>query len=69
MIGSDFKPKLYRKTIRCSECGLKFPAGSMMLVSEKSGKIKKVVCSEECRLDFDNKFWQAAATKNEGRKR
>lgn len=66
MIGSDFKWKTYEHSVRCSECSQKSRA---MLVSERNGKVLKRLCSEECRLEFDNRFWQEAARRNANRRR
>jgi hypothetical protein len=67
-IGSDFIRKIYNRMIRCSECGLRIPAGEMVLVSMKKGKVKKIVCGEDCRQEFDARFWSEAAA-NGRRKR
>lgn len=69
MIGNDFKPKTYEKKVYCSECdGAIFP-GDIALVSEKDGKVRKIVCSENCRQEFDARFWAEAAKKNSKRRR
>lgn len=46
---------------RCSECGEKIPKGNPALASIKNGKVRKVVCSENCRLEFDARFWENRA--------
>jgi len=69
MIGSDFKPKTYDHKIHCSECGGAIFAGDVALVSEKNGKVFKIVCSEDCRLEFDARFWAEAAKKNSKRRK
>lgn len=69
MIGSDFEPKVYAKKVRCSECHAVIPIGSEALVSEKNGKVKKIVCSEDCRQEFDANFWAAAARANNRKRR
>jgi len=53
---------------RCSECGVGIPAGGDMLASVKKGKVKKAVCSEECRQEFDARVWQEFADLNEKRR-
>lgn len=62
MIGSDFGNEKFPVMKRCSECGEKIRAHTMCLVSRnRDGKNKKIVCSEHCRLDFDDRFWQGRA--------
>lgn len=61
MIGNDFVPKVFGKTVICSECNVAIPIGTEVLVSEKNGKVKKIVCGEECRKEFDHKFWDGVA--------
>jgi len=39
-----------------------------MLASVKKGKVKKAVCSEECRQEFDARVWQEFADLNEKRR-
>jgi hypothetical protein len=60
LIGSraDFKKKIYEHSVRCSECGRK---GTEMLVSIRKGKVKKRICSEACRVAFDDRFWREKA--------
>lgn len=64
MIGSDFvweeTPAGSRR--QCSECGTRH---RKMLVSRRNGRVKKVVCSEECRVDFDDAYWQHRADQRE----
>jgi hypothetical protein len=69
MIGNDFisEPAPYK--LRCSECAKVINPGETCLVSRKDGKVKKRICGEECRLEFDNRFWQAAARRNARRRR
>ena len=61
LIGSDFMPEISECKTRCSECRRKIEAGQTALVSRRFGKVQKRVCSEECRLTFDDKFWQGKA--------
>ena len=63
MIGNDFVLKAVKFTTHCSECGKKIPANTPALVSIKKGKVRKRVCSEECRLTFDAWFWADVADK------
>ena len=68
-IGSDFIEQIGVRTRRCSECGKKVKAGEPMLVSIRFGKVQKCVCSEDCRLEFDNNYWQAVVREKLYRKR
>ncbi len=64
-IGSDFqRVKQEHRTI-CSECGADIPAGGIALESIRGGKCRKRVCSEDCRLEFDNRYWQERAALRE----
>lgn len=64
-IGSDFLRQVYPKPTRCGECGKMFPAGFEWLVSFRNGRVQKRVCGEECRLEFDNRYWQERARQRE----
>jgi hypothetical protein len=68
MLGSDFTKMTSVIRRLCSECGHVIPVGGDMLASVKGGKIKKAVCSEECRLEFDARVWQEIADINEKRR-
>lgn len=68
MIGSDFLPEIRPVTSQCSECGRWMYKAQEALVSRKNGKVKKVVCCEDCRLEFDARVWDTIATKNEYRR-
>ena len=61
LIGSDFVLVKASKPVRCSECGKHIAKGENVLESVRFGKVQKRVCSEECRLEFDDKFWQERA--------
>lgn len=61
MIGSDFITRPAPRATKCSECGKHINAGESEMVSIRKGKVQKRVCSEECRLEFDNQFWQEVA--------
>ena len=63
-IGNDFVPYSIAHVRRCGECGYKMQVGYRALASIREGKVKKIVCSEECRVDFDARFWQHVAFKN-----
>ncbi len=67
MIGNDFQPETMGKMWYCSECNRKFKVGTIALVSLKRGKVKKRVCSEECRAKFDDELWQYIADLREKR--
>lgn len=58
MIGSDFIEMQSMERKRCSECGRNIEPKTNYLASIKRGKVKKIVCGEQCRLDFDDRFWQ-----------
>lgn len=65
MIGSDFAWEETLKSRRCSECGTR---GHRMLVSRRGPgprQVKKIVCSESCRLAFDDVYWQGRADETE----
>jgi hypothetical protein len=64
MIGSDFQPRVYPHKVRCSECDHVILAGETALVSVREGKVRKIVCGEDCRQEFDARFWAEAARKN-----
>lgn len=64
-LGSDFVPMKSQFAKKCSECGVTYPAGFEWLVSARHGKVMKRVCSEKCRQDFDDRFWQARADQRE----
>ncbi len=61
MIGNDFQPETMERLWQCSECRKEFLKGTIALVSRKLGKVKKRVCSEECRKTFDFNYWWAKA--------
>lgn len=62
-----FEPEVLTYMRRCSECGKEMPKGSEALVSRKHGKVKKIVCSEECRVNFDDAIWQHYAAERNRR--
>jgi hypothetical protein len=64
LIGNDFITTTYLGKVRCSECGKVITAGQPVLVSQKNGKVRKRICGEECRLNFDARVWQQIARKN-----
>ncbi len=61
LIGSDFVDHMEYKLVYCSECRRKILPGEISLCSMRRGKVMKRVCSEECRLSFDDSFWQSVA--------
>jgi hypothetical protein len=67
-IGSDFVSEVRDSKSACSECGRCIPKGTSALVSRKGGKVRKIVCSEDCRLEFDARFWAHAARVNAKRR-
>jgi hypothetical protein len=66
-IGSDFTPIHAKLKRRCSECSTVIEKGGPALASIKDGKIRKVVCSEACRVEFDARFWQGVARRRAAR--
>jgi len=68
LLGSDFVEMTSVVRRRCSECGQAISVGGAMLASIRGGKVKKVVCSEACRQDFDARVWQEIADLNEKRR-
>ena len=54
------------RTSKCGECSKTIRVGSDSLVSRRYGKVQKRVCSEECRLTFDDRYWQERANEKEG---
>jgi uncharacterized Fe-S center protein len=69
LIGSDFVPVIQERTSYCSQCNEVIPKGATALEAIRDGKCKKRVCSETCRLDFDDAFWRTAAHKRKMRGR
>lgn len=63
LLGSDFTPDPVRRHARCGECGKKMRRGEVSLVSVRDGKVRKRVCGENCRLEFDDRMWQGVADK------
>ena len=68
LIGSDFVRVQCSEAKHCSECGGRIPAGEFALVSARGGKTRKIVCSEDCRLNFDERIWKQFARKNAARR-
>jgi hypothetical protein len=66
LIGSDFVRMVSDRARRCSQldCGKHIKKGDTFLASVRDGKIKKIVCSESCRQNFDAEFWAGAAERN-----
>lgn len=63
MIGSDFVEQVAKHGFACGECGGRIHPGMTYLASIKDGKVRKKVCGEDCRLTFDDRFWQAKAAR------
>jgi hypothetical protein len=68
-IGSDFVSAKASYKGWCSECERVIEKGADCLVSLKNGKVRKRVCGEACRINFDARFWQAVARRNERHRR
>ena len=49
------------KSSQCSECLKTIPAHTIAIVSHRSGRVVKRVCSDACREVFDDRFWQERA--------
>jgi hypothetical protein len=64
-IGSDFVEQIAPFKCRCSECPSDIQKGQVCLVSLRKGKVQKRVCCEDCRLEFDARFWQQVARNNQ----
>lgn len=67
LIGSanSFQAYILKEKWMCQECQLYFNKGEKILASiDKSGRVRKKVCSDECRLAFDDRFWQDTAVYN-----
>lgn len=67
LIGSDFVKMVSDRRRRCSQCGGKIKKGDTCLLSIRGGKVKKIVCGESCRQEFDAEFWEAAAQRHHPR--
>jgi hypothetical protein len=67
LIGSDFIERVETRTVYCSECGRKIHTGERSLCSIRKNKVKKRVCSENCRMEFDDGIWQEFADNRENR--
>lgn len=61
MLGNDFQPHIAECNGKCGECGKPHKKGATVLASIRKGKVKKHVCSEECRQAFDGGFYQRVA--------
>ena len=61
MIGSDFTVQRVTYRTKCGECHKILRLGDNSLVSMRGGKVRKRVCSEECRLVFDDRYWRGKA--------
>jgi hypothetical protein len=61
LIGSDFKKVTATNPCKCSECGVHIAPGVECLESFRMGRVQKRVCGEECRIEFDNNYWQERA--------
>lgn len=60
-IGSDFVSEVCKRNVRCSECNRWIGAGAKALVSVRKGRVQKRVCGEDCRLEFDARYWAEVA--------
>ena len=62
---ADFEVEFLKRAASCSECYRTKGVGQTMLVSKRRDNVKKRVCSEECRQDFEDRFWQEKADDRE----
>jgi hypothetical protein len=64
LLGSraSFVSEISKRKRKCSECGERIMLGQPFLISRRNGVVKKVLCSEKCRQDFDARYWDARAT-------
>ena len=68
LLGSrgSFTYEFSRYSTRCSECHRQIARGSPCLVSrDAAGGVRKKVCSQECREDFDAALWEGLERKRE----
>ena len=70
LIGSASSFVLIRsgKSSLCSECLKMIPAHHDALVSHRSGRVVKRVCSDACRETFDYRFWQERADERQAKR-
>lgn len=68
VIGMNFVQQPAPRDTKCSECGRPIVKGTECLASIRDGKVRKRVCSEDCRLEFDARIWQTIAAKNTKRR-
>ncbi|MHA2046558.1 MAG: hypothetical protein ACW99G_17360 [Candidatus Thorarchaeota archaeon] len=57
MIGSNFKWESNDKNRMCSECS-RVGLAQMLVSRDSYDRVRKVVCSEDCRQEFDARYWQ-----------
>jgi len=60
-IGNDFTEEIAIRKCYCSECGEIIIKDQKCLVSIYRGKIQKRICGEDCRQNFDARFWMRRA--------
>jgi len=66
LIGNDFviEPTPYQ--FRCAECHKKVRKGESCQVARRFGKVQKRLCAnKQCRVDFDDAYWQERARQNQ----
>jgi ribosomal protein L24E len=49
----------------CTECMKQIRPGEKGFVAFKGHAIAALVCSEKCRIDFDDRYWQERADERE----
>lgn len=58
---SDFAPETLWRNWTCGECWRFYERGKIVLVSRRNGRVRKIVCSEACREEFEQRFWEGKA--------
>lgn len=60
----SFVSEIAERMTKCSECLQAIAKGATVLRSRsKSGHNCKTICSESCRLDFDDRYYRTKAAK------
>ncbi|MCP4201889.1 MAG: hypothetical protein GY769_08145 [bacterium] len=66
---SDFEYEFSGGATRCSECKTPIRKGGPCLVAkDKKGRVRKKVCSQECRAEFEDRIWQEIVTEKQSEK-
>ena len=64
LLGSkaSFVWEIAKRKRECSECRERIMLGQPFLISRRNGVVKKILCSDKCREEFDARYWDAQAT-------